>query len=87
MASADLSHVGPQFDDDFKVTPEVAEKVRELDLELLRLAVDGDYRSMYARVAATGQPDQRLRRGLPVRLAAPVRRPGRAAPGLRPVDR
>ena len=54
VASADLSHVGPQFDDDFKVTPEVAEKVRELDLELLRLAVDGDYRSMYARVAATG---------------------------------
>ncbi|MFH1139363.1 MAG: AmmeMemoRadiSam system protein B [Pseudomonadota bacterium] len=51
LASADLSHVGPQFGDEFVVSPETAEKVREYDLELLAKAAAGDYRAFFHHAA------------------------------------
>lgn len=50
-ASVDLSHVGPQFGDDFKVTDEVQARIREYDLALLKLIEMGNYREFYSLVA------------------------------------
>lgn len=52
IASADLSHVGPQFGDNTPVSASVAAGVKNHDQELLRDAVNGDYQSLFRRVAA-----------------------------------
>lgn len=51
IASADLSHVGLDFDDDFKVTPAVQARIHAMDLAVFELAASGDYRSFYNVVA------------------------------------
>ena len=47
LGSADLSHVGHQFGDDFLVTPEVAEQTKNYDLKLLDEALRGDPRAFF----------------------------------------
>ena len=51
LASADLSHVGPQFGDEYQVTPELAEAVKKNDLAMLDLAAQGDHLGFYNHVA------------------------------------
>lgn len=51
LASADLSHVGPQFGHDFRVTPAVQADVRAHDLAALEAAAQGDFQGFYGRVA------------------------------------
>jgi len=51
LASADLSHVGPQFGHDFRVTPAVQADVRAHDLAVLEAAAQGDFQGFYDRVA------------------------------------
>jgi MEMO1 family protein len=51
MASADLSHVGPQFGDREAVTAEIAERVKAYDLALMDAAARGDYQAFYRQIA------------------------------------
>ncbi|MEW5722729.1 MAG: AmmeMemoRadiSam system protein B, partial [Thermodesulfobacteriota bacterium] len=81
LASVDLSHVGPQFEDEFPVTPAVLEEVRDSDLALLERVAAGDHAGFYAGVAAKRDRTHicglaaiytllRLLRGRPGRLLA-----------------
>ncbi|MBW2092308.1 MAG: AmmeMemoRadiSam system protein B, partial [Deltaproteobacteria bacterium] len=51
LASVDLSHVGPQFGDRFRVTRLVQEEIREHDLDLLRMVTEGDALGFYLKIA------------------------------------
>lgn len=51
LASVDLSHVGPQFGDNFRVTDAVRSGVRDYDLNLLDLILQGDFRGFYDKLA------------------------------------
>ncbi len=51
LASADLSHVGPQFGDRLPVSESVRADVRAHDMHVLEAAADGDCREFYRRVA------------------------------------
>jgi hypothetical protein len=57
LASADLSHVGPQFGDRFQVSGAVQRAVREYDLALLDLAVRGEADAFYDKIAQEGDPN------------------------------
>jgi len=63
LASADLSHVGPQFGDDFRVTPGVRAEVREYDLQALEAVTKGDHRRFFRTLAR--QKDRTHICGLP----------------------
>ncbi|MBU2547164.1 MAG: AmmeMemoRadiSam system protein B [Proteobacteria bacterium] len=51
LASVDLSHVGPQFGDQFPVSAAVRDDVRSYDLQLLDQAARGDHEAFYQTVA------------------------------------
>ncbi|MBW2051438.1 MAG: AmmeMemoRadiSam system protein B [Deltaproteobacteria bacterium] len=51
LASVDLSHVGPQFGDDFTITNSVRSRIREYDLDLLNSVTEGDFQGFYRKVA------------------------------------
>jgi hypothetical protein len=57
LASADLSHVGPQFGDRFRVSGAVKRAVREYDLALLDLAARGEAGALYDKIAREGDPN------------------------------
>ncbi|MBW2086437.1 MAG: AmmeMemoRadiSam system protein B [Deltaproteobacteria bacterium] len=63
LASVDLSHVGPQFGDGFRITGPVQQEIREHDLELLRLVTEGDSQGFYLKIAQ--EQDRRHVCGLP----------------------
>ncbi len=50
IASVDLSHVGPQFDHDFKVTEGVKREVREHDLDLLEKVSHSDQHGFFRQI-------------------------------------
>ncbi len=51
LASVDLSHVGPQFGDNFRVTKAVQDEIRDHDLDLLGLVTEGKAADFYLKVA------------------------------------
>jgi AmmeMemoRadiSam system protein B len=63
LASADLSHVGPQFGDAHPVTPGQLREVEAADREMLRSVEAGDAEAFFLAVARDG--DRRRICGLP----------------------
>ena len=63
VASADLAHVGPQFGDEDRITPEVLRVVETADREMLARAEAGDADGFFQAVARDG--DRRRICGLP----------------------
>jgi AmmeMemoRadiSam system protein B len=51
LASVDLSHVGPQFGHEFRVTEDVRRNVRDHDTGLLETAIRGDYDGFFRLIA------------------------------------
>ena len=63
VAGADLAHVGPQFGDQYQVTPAVMENLETRDRSMLDFAVRGDEEGFYQYIMQ--EDDQRKICGLP----------------------
>jgi AmmeMemoRadiSam system protein B len=63
VAGADLAHIGPQFGDDYTVTPEVMEALKTCDLAMLDFVVRGDEQGFFNDIMQ--EDDARKICGLP----------------------
>ena len=63
IASADLTHVGPQFGDPYQITPGQVREVADADREMLESVEAGDAEAFYRVIAQDG--DRRRICGLP----------------------